>query len=184
MLKFDGKAGLKPFEKSAIVLLWVRCLVGMGEHKQALSVCEFNKKVILDDVEFHEICGNLQLEIGNKKDAVKSYEALLALNPANFDTYYHLIDAAKGKVTFMADNKPNLASAKFSAEDEALFLETLEFYQTKYPRINAPTRIAMKISRGDAFKNYLHFFVKALLIKGAPSVMTDLKELYADKEKV
>jgi hypothetical protein len=84
----------------------------------------------------------------------------------------------------MADDKPNLASAKFSAEDEALFLETLEFYQTKYPRVNAPTRIAMKISRGDAFKNYLHFFVKALLIKGAPSVMTDLKELYADKEKV
>jgi peptide alpha-N-acetyltransferase len=30
----------------------------------------------------------------------------------------------------------------------------------------------------------LHFFVKTLLIKGAPSVMTDLKELYRDSEKV
>jgi hypothetical protein len=37
-MKFDGKAGLKPFEKSAIVLLWVRCLIGMGKHAEALSV--------------------------------------------------------------------------------------------------------------------------------------------------
>ena len=42
----------------------------------------------------------------------------------------------------------------------------------------------MKIAHGDAFKNYLTKFVKVLLIKGAPSVMTDLKELYYDSAKV
>jgi len=124
------------------------------------------------------------MKTGDHKGAVRSYEKLLILNPANFDTYYKLIDAKMGKATMASQEKAKLASIKFSAEDEANLLETLEYYQTKYPRVNAPTRIAMKVSHGAAFKNYLHFFVKTLLIKGAPSVMTDLKELYRDQEKV
>ena len=50
--------------------------------------------------------------------------------------------------------------------------------------MNAPSRIALKLLKGDLFKAALKKFVRPLLIKGAPSVMTDLKELYHDSEKV
>jgi len=41
MLKFDGKAKLKPYEASAIILLWIRCLVGMENHAEALKTIKF-----------------------------------------------------------------------------------------------------------------------------------------------
>lgn len=39
------------------------------------------------------------MKTGDHKGAVRSYEKLLILNPANFDTYYKLIDAKMGKDT-------------------------------------------------------------------------------------
>jgi hypothetical protein len=50
--------------------------------------------------------------------------------------------------------------------------------------VNAHTRIALKLVHGESFAENLARFIRPLLIKGAPSVMTDLKELYFDPAKV
>lgn len=50
--------------------------------------------------------------------------------------------------------------------------------------MDAHIRIAIKWIDGDDFSNFLSQYVKPLLIKGAPSVIQDLKEFYTDKEKV
>ena len=41
MLKFDGKAKLKPFEASAIILLWIRSLINQDQHAEALKTIKF-----------------------------------------------------------------------------------------------------------------------------------------------
>lgn len=48
MLKFDGKAALKPFEKCAVVLLWVRSLIGLKTYGRALKTIVKNKDLVLD----------------------------------------------------------------------------------------------------------------------------------------
>lgn len=114
MLKFDGKASLKPFEKCAVVLLWVRSLIGLKAYGRALKTIVKNKNLVLDEVEYHEICGKMQMKTNQKDAAVKSFEALLDLNSSNFDTYYHLIEA---KGVALPEDKTKLASYEMSAED-------------------------------------------------------------------
>ena len=42
----------------------------------------------------------------------------------------------------------------------------------------------MKFLDGEDFKNVMTTYVKALLIKGAPAIMQDLREFYNDFNKV
>jgi len=63
-------------------------------------------------------------------------------------------------------------------------MEIISVYIEKYPRINASIRISLKLVHGALFAENLAKFMKPLLIKGAPSVMTDLKELYFDEAKI
>ena len=49
--------------------------------------------------------------------------------------------------------------------------------------MDAPTRLAMKWLEGEDFSNLLAKFIKPLLIKGAPSVIQDLKEFYTNQAK-
>jgi tetratricopeptide (TPR) repeat protein len=50
--------------------------------------------------------------------------------------------------------------------------------------VTAPSRLAMKWLDGKDFSQHLNKFVKPLLIKGAPSVIQDLKEFYGDELKI
>jgi hypothetical protein len=63
-------------------------------------------------------------------------------------------------------------------------LEILSVYVEKFPRINSMIRISLKLVHDGLFAENLARFIRPLLIKGAPSVMTDLKELYFDEAKV
>ena len=59
ILKFEGKAALKPHEKTAILTLQARCHMGMKDHKKAFRTLTKNKATILDDIEYHECVGDL-----------------------------------------------------------------------------------------------------------------------------
>jgi len=182
MLKFEEeKVTFKPNENNGLRLLQVRCQMCMGDMEKALEMLEANKDHILDQIKFYELQGQLRLNLNNHEEALDSFEHLLELNAANFETYYkliecHKVDLPKDRTTFARHN--------LSEEDSVKVNEVLHKYQQSFPRVNAPSRIALKLLKGDLFKAALKKFVRPLLIKGAPSVMTDLKELYHDSEKV
>ena len=50
--------------------------------------------------------------------------------------------------------------------------------------MNAHYRVGLKLLHGDRFSAYLAKYVRPLLIKGVPSVMSDLKEFYHDEDKI
>jgi len=121
------------------------------------------------------------LNLGKHDHALESYEHLLELNAANFETYYKLIECNK---VDLPEDKVQLARHTLSEEDMSKVHKILDSYQQAFPRVNAPTRIGLKLFKGDMFKTALQKHLRPLLVKGAPSVMTDLKELYHDQEKV
>ena len=123
----------------------------------------------------------MNLSLRKYDEALKAYEKLLELNAHNFDTYYKIIECHKVK---LPADKTKFARHTLNEEDMEKVNGILEKYQKAFPRVNAPTRIGLKFFKGDLFKTALKKHIQPLLIKGAPSVMTDLKELYHDQEKV
>jgi hypothetical protein len=182
IFKFDNEnPSLKPHEKNALRLLEARCLGKQGKDADALKMLQNRKKVIVDKVAYWGYISEFAGKSGKVNVATKALDELLALNPANLDTYYSIIET-KG-VALPAD-KTKLASFKLSGQDQAKLLEILSVYVEKFPRINSMIRISLKLVHDGLFAENLARFIRPLLIKGAPSVMTDLKELYFDEAKV
>lgn len=123
--------------------------------------------------------GRLYVAKGFGEKAIEHYEKLLEQNSCNYDTYYKIL-AAKHIKLFDAKGKP----IKLQGSDYETVKNTMAYYQKGFPRVDAPTRIALKWLQGDDFAKSLKTFVTPLLIKGAPSVINDLKEFYTDDNKV
>lgn len=75
-------------------------------------------------------------------------------------------------------------AVKLSSDDESKVFEVLQYYRKGFPKVDAHLRIGLTFLTGKHFEEYLETFLKPLLIKGVPSVIQDLKELYTDKDKV
>lgn len=110
---------------------------------------------------------------------MEHYDKLLERNPSNYETYFKILKA-KGVQLF--DSRGNVQ--KLSSSDQEIVKQTVEKYQKSFPRVDAHIRLGMKWLEGDDFAKLLIQFVKPLLIKGAPSVIQDLKEFYSDSAKV
>ena len=104
---------------------------------------------------------------------------MLQLNSVNFETYYKLIQL-KGVQLFDSFERARLLN---SDEEDKVF-EVLQYYKKGFPKVNAHVRIGLTFLTGKHFEDYLDEFVKPLLIKGVPSVIQDLKELYNNQTKV
>ena len=128
---------------------------------------------MLDKFKFYEIEGKINFALGHLDKATTAYETLLQYNSANWDTYKRLLEC-KGV---------NIEKEALSDEDQAKVYETMNYYRERLPRVNAHLRVGLKYLSGGKFVEYLRLYVKPLLIKGAPSVMTDLKEFYVDVTK-
>lgn len=93
MVRFDSeKSTLKPNEKSALRILQVQCLMKMGENAAAYKGLTENKSLILDQIKFYELKGEINLLLGKMEESKESYERLLEFNSFNFETYYRLIE--------------------------------------------------------------------------------------------
>jgi tetratricopeptide (TPR) repeat protein len=112
IFKFDNEnPSLKPHEKNALRLLEARCLGKQGKNAEALKMLQNRKKVIVDKVAYWGYISEFAGKSGKVNVATKALDELLALNPANLDTYYSIIET-KG-VALPAD-KTKLASFKLS----------------------------------------------------------------------
>jgi len=135
--------------------------------------------VFLDRLWLEDALGRLHQKTNDLQKAQDHFENLLQLNSVNFETYYKLIQL-KGVQLFDSFERPRLLS---SDEEEKVF-EVLQYYKKGFPKVNAHVRIGLTFLKGKHFEDYLDEFVKPLLIKGVPSVIQDLKELYNNQTKV
>ena len=110
--------------------------------------------------------GQIYTKLGRKQEAINHFEKLLELNPSNFDSYYKIL----GAHGLSHQNPDDQTSLKI--------LELLKQLQTKYPRVNAATRIALRYAQGSDFKALVAEYMHPLLIKGVPSAIQELKEFY------
>lgn len=54
---------------------------------------------------------------------------------------------------------------------------------TEFPRARASKRLGLVLSEGDEFKSRAEEYIKGSLVKGIPSLFSDLKSLYTDNAK-
>ena len=133
----------------------------------------------VDQNQREDLLGRLYYKKGFNERAIEHYEAMLELNQSNYDIYYKIL-SCKGVKLFDERGDFN----KLSSDEKQILFSTISYYQKKFSKVDAHIRIAMKWIDGDDFSNFLGQYVKPLLIKGAPSVIQDLKEFYNDTEKV
>ncbi len=173
------KKQLPPLSLMELLVLRVKAFEQLGQLDEALSFMNDNKTAFIDVNQREDMYGRLYVAKGFGEKAIEHYEKLLEQNSCNYDTYYKIL-AAKHIKLFDAKGKP----IKLQGSDYETVKNTMAYYQKGFPRVDAPTRIALKWLQGDDFATSLKRFVNPLLIKGAPSVIKDLKEFYTDDNKV
>lgn len=157
----------------------VKCHEQMGNYQVALDYLIKNEKMFLDQLFREDFYGRLYQKINDLPKAEDHYETLLQLNSVNYETYYKLIEV-KGVQLFDKFGR----TQRLSIADENKVFEVLQYYRMGFPKIDAHIRIGLTFLTGKNFEEYLEAFIKPLLIKGVPSVIQDLKELYSNKTKV
>lgn len=104
---------------------------------------------------------------------------LLERNSCNYETYYKILDV-RGVKLFNENGEKQILD---SAQEEKM-RQIMDVYVKGFGKVNAHQRICMKWLTGDYFVTLLDAYVRPLLIKGAPAVMQDLRELYVDQTKI
>ena len=166
-----------PNQMNEILLLMIRNYERLGQYKEGLKFYNKNKKKIADKCEAYDLEGRIYKALDNEEKSVQAYEALLDLNPANIDTYYKLINAKGIALTKDADQE-------LSADEQAKIKETLLYYEDKYRRVGAHMRISIRHLQGEDFSETLRRYTKPMMIKGVPSMLQDLRELYTNSDKI
>jgi tetratricopeptide (TPR) repeat protein len=62
-------------------------------------------------------------------------------------------------------------------------LSILQEFSTQLPRASAPRRLALTVAVGDDFKEFVKPYLLSGLMKGVPSLFSDIKALYRDDDK-
>jgi len=80
-------------------------------------------------------------------------------------------------------NKPKDANDILKDTEIEAALELLSTYQTLMPKSVMPRRLMLQIAQGERFKQELETYIVPQIIKGVPSMLKDLRNLYINSEK-
>ena len=181
VIKFQDEQGsksrLKPHELSEVILLALRALERQNKHAEALAFFTKHEAKIVDLQAKYDVHGRIQHKLGNEVAAVANFDKLLELNSSNLNTFRKVIEA-KGVIL------PANPNEKMSEAYQNILKGILEDYAQTFPRTNTPLRIGLRYLWGDTFRDFLDRFMRPMLIKGVPSLLMDLRELYSSPEKV
>ncbi|EIN08866.1 N-terminal acetyltransferase A auxiliary subunit [Punctularia strigosozonata HHB-11173 SS5] len=160
-------------ETSETVLYHVQVLELLGESEKALQFLESNASddVIVDKTALREYRARLLSKTGQTDAAESAWLALIHQNP-EYHEYYR---------GYMSTKDIDLATV--TDADRARALDLLKDLSSQLPKATAPRRIALDVASGPEFVALARSYVISALTKGVPSLFTDLKSLYGDKEK-
>ncbi|CAI5716583.1 unnamed protein product [Peronospora effusa] len=192
----DGETAAN-YEDSEIYLYQNQLLEETGDIKKALANLEQNKKHITDTLAWRQKKGQFLLQLERYDEARDVFSELLEINFDNYE-FHRGLQCAILKQNDMFVSKPTQQKKSplpselidFTKEKNGEELEKAfaDFYAEKKTTVGAESlislRFPMDFTRGEEFKKYADVYLKRQLNKKVPSLGSDLKPLYADKDKV
>lgn len=158
------------YEFSEVVLYHASLLDQIGEAQAVLDLLEAQRARLFDLPAIDELRINALLKLGRVAEADVLLRTLLARNPENTQTIRRLLDV--------------LAADKTGAERETFLLAKLGELQGEHARSTALRRIALDVAApGEAFAKHARDYIERALVKGVPSLFSDVKSLYRNAEK-
>lgn len=158
----------KLHELTEMYLLRARTLFEQGEAKKGVKFMTKHNKYIVDDQRKNELLCKLYLANNQTKKAIEHYEFLVQLNSSNKEYFLGLLKANNVDLT-----------------NEEQVLEHINQYESLLPKSNTHTRLALDLLKpGPQFEEKLKKYMRPMVIKGVPSIITELKSLYKDQGKV
>eukprot|EP01116_Phalansterium_solitarium_P021831 TRINITY_DN6964_c0_g1_i1.p1 TRINITY_DN6964_c0_g1~~TRINITY_DN6964_c0_g1_i1.p1 ORF type:complete len:862 (+),score=310.88 TRINITY_DN6964_c0_g1_i1:91-2676(+) len=167
-------------ELSEYYLYKVSVLEESGDFETALKelLLHANERRILDKLDIKETQARLLLQLGRTSEAEGLYKALLKTNPEQHEYYRQLERAAGVRHLSALDNGP------LDTRQQAAAADLYDDLQKEFPRADAPKRIPLDLLDGEAFRTRLNAYAKPKLVKGVPSLFSDLDSLYRSQDKV
>lgn len=157
----------RSFEHGEVILYHAKVLEEEKRFQDALDLMENESKKIVDLRGKQEAEARCLAGLGRNDEAEKLWRLLIKSNPENkryISGLLALLDVSEGE-----------ASAKA--------VELFKGLQAEHPKSTAAKRLALIHATGDEFKTQATAYVKSALVKGVPSLFSDLKSLYADPAK-
>ena len=163
------------FEHSEMLLYKAFVLEDSGDLTGALA--------FLNDIE-PEVCDKLGLKeararclhgLGYSSAAEQVYLDLLSVNSEN-RKYYDGLQQCRGLATGV--------HGPFTEHQRSQLLNLYAELRTKLPKAHCAMRLPLDIAQGEEFTKLVDAYLRKWLMKGAPSLFSNLRSLYEDKQGV
>ncbi|XP_039124680.1 N-terminal acetyltransferase A complex auxiliary subunit NAA15 [Dioscorea cayenensis subsp. rotundata] len=161
------------YEHGEMLLYKISLLEECGLLDRALEEMQKKESKIVDKLAFKEQMVSILVKLGHLKEGEKIYRSLLFMNSDNYKYFVGLqkclgLYSEKGQYT----------------ADEIVQLESLyKSLREEYTWSSAVKRIPLDFLEGEKFQEAADSYVRPLLLKGVPSLFSDLSPLYDQPEK-
>ncbi|KAL9254197.1 N-terminal acetyltransferase A complex auxiliary subunit NAA15-like protein [Drosera capensis] len=172
-LEVDYPPDNERIEHSEMLLYKISLLEECGYFQKAIE--ELNKKElkIVDKLSYKEQEVALLVKLNRPKDAEKLYRVLLFMNPDNYRYY----EGLQRCLALYTDN------CKYSSNEIEQLQVLYKSLAQEYSWSSAVKRIPLDFLQGEHFYKEADNYIRPLLIKGVPSLFSDLSPLYEQPGK-
>lgn len=161
----------RSYEYSEAVLYHASILEEQSKYQESLDLIEAGSKHIVDPRGKQEAQARCLAGLGKKDEVEALWRQLIKSNPENkryFVGLLNLLGITESSSTTAGDSKA---------------VEVFKGLQADHPKSSAAKRLSLIHATGDDFKTQATAYAKSALIKGVPSLFSDLKSLYQDPAK-
>ncbi|CBQ67984.1 related to n-terminal acetyltransferase 1 [Sporisorium reilianum SRZ2] len=163
----------RSYEYSEALLYHASILEEQSRFLEALDVVDENSKRIVDVRGKQEAQARCLAGLGKKDEAEALWRQLIKSNPDNKRYFAGLLNLLG------VTESPSTATT--AGDSKAV--EVFKGLQADHPKSTAAKRLALIHATGDDFKQLATAYAKSALVKGVPSLFSDLKSLYQDPSK-
>lgn len=179
--------GSERYEHSEVLLYKAEVLEEGGMAERALASLDTaeSRGYIRDRIGALEVRGRLLRALGRHAEARALYRRLLRVNPEHHG-YHAALRAVllEEKKEESAGGEQGGQSAALSVPQRIRLVGTYAELQREQPHGSAARRIPLDFLEGQAFEEAADLYVRRYILKGIPSLFSDLRPLYKDPAKV
>ncbi|KAL4451836.1 hypothetical protein ABPG75_007498 [Micractinium tetrahymenae] len=187
----EGASSGEAYEHSELLLYKALVLEEGGMHEEALAVLEAGTaaKRLRDPLGVREQQARLFLAMGRREDAAAAYRALVAINTENHRYHAGLMAALQlppagtAGAAGAAVGAAGAAGGELSEEQRRRLAEAYAELQREHPHSVAARRIPLDFLEGEEFVAAADAYVRRYLLRGIPSLFSDMKPLYRSASK-
>ncbi len=160
----------RSYEHGEVLLYHASILEEQSRFQDSLDLMENSSERIVDVRGKQEAQARCLAGLGKKDEAEALWRNLIASNPEN-KRYF------AGLLNLLGETESPSSATSTKA------VEIFKGLQEAHPKSSAAKRLALIHATGDDFKTQATAYVKSALVKGVPSLFSDLKSLYQDPAK-